>query len=54
MKGSRSNFTFYEFQCCTDCYIFWLEDRPEAKTRWKEGWRPSPEELQKMKDFMKD
>jgi hypothetical protein len=54
MKGNKSTFTFYDYGCCVDCYIFWLETRPEAIQRWKEGWRPSQEEIRTMKEFMKD
>jgi hypothetical protein len=53
MKG-RSTFTFYDFGCCVDCYVWFLEDRPQKKLMWKEGWRPSEEELKKYKEFMKD
>ena len=29
-----------KFECCYKCYIQWVEDREE---RWKTGWRPSYE-----------
>lgn len=54
MKGNKSTYSFYSYNCCYDCVIFWLEDRPEAIKRWKDGWRPSVEEIDRMKSFMKD
>jgi len=47
MKG-KSNTTFYEYDCCIDCKIYFLEDRPAKIEAWKNGWRPTPEEVQKM------
>ena len=26
-----------KYECCTDCYIQYVEDREE---RWEQGWRP--------------
>tara|TARA_R110002124_G_scaffold68690_1_gene185503 strand:- start:1734 stop:2132 length:399 start_codon:yes stop_codon:yes gene_type:complete len=31
-----------KFECCYKCYIQWIEDREE---RWKSGWRPSSETI---------
>lgn len=53
MKG-KSTYTHYDYGCCIDCYVFWLEGRPESIKRWKDGWRPSPDEIQRMVEFMKD
>jgi hypothetical protein len=50
MKG-KSTFTFYDYGCCIDCYIFFIEGRVD---RWKkDGWRPSPEEIETMRAAMK-
>ena len=54
MKGQKATYTFYSYGCCMDCYIYWMDERPAAIKRWKDGWRPNPEELEKMKEFMKD
>jgi hypothetical protein len=45
----RSTFTWYDYGCCIECYIFFIEGRPE---RWRSGWRPSPEEVEQRKKFM--
>lgn len=37
MKGSKSNSTYYNWNCCSDCHLAFVEDREE---RWKTGWRP--------------
>jgi hypothetical protein len=47
MKGKSTN-TFYDWTCCIDCYIFFLEDRPKAKEQWKGGWRPDKSEIERM------
>lgn len=47
MKGKSTN-TFYDYGCCIDCYIYFLEHRPNKIEAWKKGWRPSKEEIQKM------
>ncbi len=52
MKG-RSTYTFYDYGCCIDDYIWFLEGRPEKIKAWKEGWRPSPEEVDIMRKMMK-
>ena len=44
MKGSYSTNSFYNFGCCHDCYIEFVEDRVE---RWNDGWRPSKEDLER-------
>lgn len=49
MKGSKCNSTYYQYNCCYDCYIQWVEDREQ---KWLAGWRPSDEEMQKfLKQF---
>lgn len=50
MKG-KSTFTFYNHGVCIDCFIFFIEGREK---RWKDGWRPDDQELEKYKEFMKD
>ncbi len=47
MKG-KSTFSYYNYGCCIDCQIYFLEDRPETIAKWKNGWRPSPDEVKKM------
>ncbi len=41
MKGKSTN-TFYSYGVCIVCFIEFIEGREQ---RWKDGWRPSPEEL---------
>ena len=52
MKG-RSTYTYYDYGCCIDCYIWFLESRPKRIEEWKAGWRPSPEELKHYIEMMK-
>jgi len=44
MKGSISTQTYFKWGCCMHCHIEFVEDREE---RWKNGWRPSPDEVAK-------
>lgn len=46
MKGTRSNVTYYQYDCCVNCFIEFIETREQ---RWKDGWRPSPEQLEAFK-----
>jgi len=46
MKGTRSNFTYYDYGVCVLCKIEFVEGRED---RWKNGWRPSQEELERHK-----
>lgn len=41
MKG-KSTQTFYNFGVCINCFIHFIEGREQ---RWKDGWRPSSEEM---------
>lgn len=50
MKGKSTN-SFYDFGCCIDCKIFFIEGREQ---RWRDGWRPSDDDLKHMREFMKD
>lgn len=42
MLGSRSVTTYYDFGCCRDCWVEWVDYREE---RWLSGWRPTPEQV---------
>lgn len=42
MRGSISTNTFYQFGCCSDCHIEFVEGRED---RWNSGWRPDANEL---------
>mgnify|MGYP001570108621 CR=1 FL=1 len=42
MLGSRSVTTYYDFGCCRDCWVEWVDHREE---RWTSGWRPTPEQV---------
>ncbi len=45
MKGSMSTRSYYDFGCCSVCYIEFVEDREQ---KWKDGWRPSEEDLRRL------
>ena len=47
MKG-KSTYSYYNYGCCMDCQIYFLEDRPEKIKAWKEGWRPTKEQIDVM------
>jgi hypothetical protein len=53
MKG-RSTYTFYDYQCCIDCFIWFLEGRPEKIKEWKAGWRPNEEQMAWYRESMKN
>jgi hypothetical protein len=53
MKG-RSTYTFYDYKCCIDCFIWFLEGRPEKITEWKAGWRPNEEQMTWFRESMKN
>ncbi len=36
-----------KYECCFKCYLAWVEDRED---RWLEGWRPSEEEINHIKE----
>jgi len=42
MKGSISTTTYYDWGCCSNCHIEFVEGREK---RWKDGWRPDDEML---------
>lgn len=48
MKG-KSTGSYYDFGCCINCKIFFVEGNEK---RWKDGWRPTPEDIERMKQFM--
>lgn len=53
MKG-RSTGTYYDWGCCQDCYIYFLEHSAARMVAWRSGWRPPPEQVKAMREFMKD
>jgi len=44
MKGKSTN-SYYDWKCCVMCFISFIEGREQ---RWKDGWRPSPEDIENM------
>lgn len=54
MKGAKSNITYYNYGCCTDCFIWFLEGRPETIKKWKEGWRPDEQQMAHYREMMKN
>lgn len=44
MKG-KSTCTYYDWKCCINCYIEFLEHSVNKQQQWKEGWRPSKEQI---------
>jgi hypothetical protein len=53
MMGKSTN-TFYDFGCCIDCFIYFLDGKQAKIAAWRAGWRPSQEDLVRMREFMKD
>lgn len=47
MKGDKSTHTYYDYGCCVNCFIEFIEGREE---RWKLGWRPSDEQIKRFID----
>lgn len=47
MKGTKSDVKYYQYGCCMTCFIQFIEDREE---RWKSGWRPTQEEIDRYVD----
>jgi hypothetical protein len=47
MKGTKSIATYYDFQCCVNCWIEWIDGREE---KWKSGWRPTTEQVENFKN----
>jgi len=49
--SSQSDFEFFnEFSCCSFCAMKFAESR---KKEWKEGWRPSHEEVEEFKKLLR-
>lgn len=44
MRENKCIDTYYRYGCCADCEIAFVDDREEE---WKNGWRPSKEEINK-------
>lgn len=44
MKGNKSTASYYDFGCCANCHIEFIEHREE---KWKSGWRPSQADIDK-------
>lgn len=49
MKG-KSTSTYYDHGACVDCFIWFIEGREQ---RWADGWRPSEEDLENYRNFMR-
>lgn len=43
MKGSKSTQSYYDWGCCVNCFIEFVEGR---EPRWRRGWRPSAEQVE--------
>jgi hypothetical protein len=42
MKTSDDSLAYRQYQCCSGCSSRWAESR---RQEWKDGWRPSQEEI---------
>lgn len=42
MAAPEDQRSYLSFGCCDSCYLRWVQSRTQA---WRDGWRPSPEEL---------
>ena len=48
---TQSDFDFFkQFQCCSFCAMKFAESRKEE---WKSGWRPSAEDVEEFKKFLR-
>ena len=54
MKGQKSISTYYDYGCCIECFIYWLDGKPERRLKWLAGWRPSSEEIEARKRFFSE
>lgn len=54
MKGQKSISTYYDYKCCIECYIYWLDGKPEKRVKWLAGWRPTAEEVEQMHQFFRE
>ncbi len=54
MKGAKSTFTYYDHGCCVDCFIWFLDGRPETIAKWKSGWRPDERAMKFYREMMKN
>lgn len=52
MKG-KSTFSYYDYGCCYDCFIWFLEGRPATIEKWKNGWRPDETQLKYFHEMMR-
>lgn len=46
MKG-KSTSMFYRYGCCMVCFIEFIDGREQ---KWKDGWRPSPEDMKRFEE----
>lgn len=44
MSTHEDSISFRDFSCCTECETVWAY---QNKSRWQEGWRPSPDAISK-------
>jgi len=45
---SYSDYDHYEeYKCCKECFLKFVEPR---KKKWKDGWRPKKDEIDRYKD----
>lgn len=45
MRSRDDEASYGEFQCCNRCALAWAHAR---RKEWKEGWRPSPEQVERL------
>lgn len=43
MRTREDEAAYQECECCNRCALLWAHPRRAA---WKEGWRPTPEQIQ--------
>ena len=43
-------FSFHKYECCHFCSLKWAESRKES---WNSGWRPSQDDIDKIKEERK-
>ena len=42
MKGRQADSAWYAWKVCANCFIEFIEGREQ---RWKDGWRPTAEQV---------
>lgn len=47
MRSRDDEVSYHEHSCCYRCALHWAHPR---RKEWKEGWRPTPEQVAKLEE----